>query len=561
MINFSIETKNSKNVDVRQRKIILEDKEWFVKEFIRSFLFVYANKVFYISKDGKEILLSPKDMKEKEKWLTETAEDDFNDYVANPKAGYKALAGFIDHIPVGIILYRELKEERVLYLAQGFIVPEYQKKGIGSNLLEKLLEQIAQDFDEFHVLTRHQNDAAMSLYNQVGFSVGTAEIVEKYGYNPMRYISFIKHSPQRKQAFDAKKVEHSDLGAQNEEWFRTQMKAIYKSIYDKKSLLIQKSNGLVTLGIDSFAEKEEWISETIENCLDQFYVNPKPEFKSLVFNYEEQAIACFLFEVNSETINVVEAFVVEEYRGKGLFKLFINTISSYKNIGVKNIKINVRHQNETMIQCVSKMGFYANAELSSAFYVSYQKSIENFELRKISARGIQFLDIKSEDHEWLVINYGKHFLNAFNGKIYFSPNENNENNPLILKDEQMKKKFATGLANKYLNDLNQNMIKLQIIFKNNEKIGAIFFKLDISSHSLIILDFFTVDAEILQNILSDFVKHSRNNNGIRSINTIVNHQNERLIQALVNINFQMESSKMAFNEHYQPLYQKLFFLN
>lgn len=556
MINYSVEAKNNTIVDVKQRKLILEDEEWFIKEFVRSFLFVYGNKVFYISSNDKDLLLGLKNIQEKEKWLIEAAQDDFDHYVTNPQPGYKALAGFIDSSPVGIILYRELKEERILYLAQGFVVPEYQKKGIGSSLLEKLLEKMEQDYDEFHVLTRHQNDAAIMLYNQLGFSVGTTEIVEKYGYNPMRYISFIKQSPQRKNIFNIKNIEHTELGAQNEEWFRTQMKDIYKSTYDKKSLLIKKSNGTVSLGTDSFAEKEEWINETIENCLNNFFINPKSEFKSIVFNYKDQPIACFLFEVNNDTIYVVEAFVIEEYRSKGLFKLFINTISSYKNIGVRNIIINVRHQNETMLQCVSKMGFYVNAESSTTYYVSMQKNVENFEVRKISARGIQFLDIKSDDHEWLKINYVKQFLNAFNRRILFTQNEGNKN-PLILKNEGLKNKYATRLVNKYLNE---NTIRGQIVWKNSEKIGAIFFKLDTTNHSLSILDLFTVDAEILQNILSDFVKHSKSNTDIKAINTVVDHQNERLIEALINTNFQM-GNNMVLNDYYNPLYQKFFYFS
>ncbi|CAF1093019.1 unnamed protein product [Brachionus calyciflorus] len=556
MIQFTVDAKNNKKVNVEQRPIVLEDKEWFCKEFLRSFLFVYSNKVFYISKDDKEILLSQRDNKEKEKWLIETAEDEFNDYVVDPKPGYKALVALIDSNPVGIVLYRELKDERILYLAQGFIIPDYQKKGIGSSLLEKLLEGISHDYDEFHVLARHQNDAAMNLYNQLGFSVSNAKIVEKYGYNPMRYISFTKQSPHRKQVFDTKKIEFTEFEAENEEWFRTQMKSIYKNTYGTKSFIIQKSNELITLGIDSITEKEEWINEIIENCLNEFYINPKPGFKSLVFNYEKQPIACFLFEVKNDFINVVEAFVIEEYRAKGLFKLFISTISSYKNAGIKNIIINVRHQNEIMLQCTTKMGFHINANSSSLFHVSMQKNIENFEVRIISARGIQFLECKINEHEWLILNFVKNFLNLYQNVIFFTKNDYNQN-PLILKDENLKKKFATELINKYLNDYNKNMIKVQIVCKNNEKIGAVFYKIDVTNHSLLILDIFTINAEILQNILCDFVKYSKTNNNTRIINVVVNHLNDRFIQALVNSNFQIGNNK----EYYEPLYQKLFYLN
>lgn len=114
--------------EVTTQDLTKADEAWFIKEFPRSFMAVYQNKTFVITKDEKPLLLGPNNIDEKNIWLMDTAKDEFQNYVLAAKDGYKAILIQYQKKPIGIMLYRLLNKDKILYLAQYFIVPEYQKR-------------------------------------------------------------------------------------------------------------------------------------------------------------------------------------------------------------------------------------------------------------------------------------------------------------------------------------------------------------------------------------------------------------------------------------------------
>ena len=93
---------------------------------------------------------------------------------------------------IGSLFYR-LIDDKTIYLAQYFIVPQYQKLGIGLYVVDSILPKLHPEYKRYEVLTRHQNDAAILLYKKLGFLVGDISLVVKYEYDPLRYIGFYKN--------------------------------------------------------------------------------------------------------------------------------------------------------------------------------------------------------------------------------------------------------------------------------------------------------------------------------------------------------------------------------
>lgn len=182
--------KNS--INVTTQLLTKADEAWFKKEFSRSFFKNYDGKVFVITKDEKPIVLGPKDKKDKQAWLDDTAREVFQDYIEQPKEGYKGITILFNGKPVGALLYRLLENGKVLYIAQYFIVPEKQHKGISLAVFLEHLPRLHPDSKRYEVLTRHQNAPAIMLWRKLGFSLGDAKLVEKYGYDPLRYMSGYK---------------------------------------------------------------------------------------------------------------------------------------------------------------------------------------------------------------------------------------------------------------------------------------------------------------------------------------------------------------------------------
>jgi len=176
--------------------MMLWDRYWFVKEFVEAYGGVYADKTFTIktAEGFKEV--GPKSKKEKESWLTSTANNEFADYVVDEKPSYKAylirLRQGTVTIRIGAILYRVDEINNELYLGQLFVQAEYQKKGIGKHVLTHILPTQYPDVKRYEVLARPQNDAANALYPRAGFTIAPNETVTKYGYDNKFYAAYYK---------------------------------------------------------------------------------------------------------------------------------------------------------------------------------------------------------------------------------------------------------------------------------------------------------------------------------------------------------------------------------
>jgi ribosomal protein S18 acetylase RimI-like enzyme len=189
-------SKTTKKIEIKNittQPLVENDEKWFYKEFVHGFMSVYKNKTLIITEGGKPKLLGPTHIKAKEKWLQETAKEEFNDYVLAGKENYKALKLKYKGKPVGAILYRLIQEkEEAIYLAQLFISPAFQHQGIATHVIEKILPKLHPDYKRYEVLTRHQNEVAMLLYNKLEFLIGDISLVQKYDYNPLYYVGFYK---------------------------------------------------------------------------------------------------------------------------------------------------------------------------------------------------------------------------------------------------------------------------------------------------------------------------------------------------------------------------------
>ncbi|OJW67422.1 MAG: hypothetical protein BGO68_00155 [Candidatus Amoebophilus sp. 36-38] len=175
------------------QELVKKDETWFYKEFLCGFMTMYQDKTFVITEHSKPKLLGPANIKEKEAWLLETAKEEFNDYVLNKRENYKAFKITYQDEPIGTIFYQLVSDkEQTIYLTQIFITPAFQKKGISAYLINQMLPKLHPTYKRCEVLTRHQNDVALLLYNKLGFSIGDISLVQKYGYNPLYYIGLYK---------------------------------------------------------------------------------------------------------------------------------------------------------------------------------------------------------------------------------------------------------------------------------------------------------------------------------------------------------------------------------
>ncbi|XVN43064.1 MAG: GNAT family N-acetyltransferase [Candidatus Rickettsia vulgarisii] len=92
---------------------------------------------------------------------------------------------------VGCLFY-QLLDNKTLYLAQYFIIPEFQRQKIGYYVIDQVLPKLYPEYKRYEVLLRYQNDVAILLYNKLGFTIGDIDLVKKYSYDPLRYMSFYK---------------------------------------------------------------------------------------------------------------------------------------------------------------------------------------------------------------------------------------------------------------------------------------------------------------------------------------------------------------------------------
>ena len=169
------------------------DKEWFVERFVNSVMASYKDKTFVvIYNDDLQIVTNDDEgYKIKEEIVTSGANQEFQNYVNNyNEEGFKAVKIIYDALSIGALLYRLIGD--TIYLGQLFILPEYQKKGIATEVINVLLPKKHPSYNVYEVLTRHQNIEALKFYKKLGFKVDKIEMVTKYEYDPLQYLPLIK---------------------------------------------------------------------------------------------------------------------------------------------------------------------------------------------------------------------------------------------------------------------------------------------------------------------------------------------------------------------------------
>ena len=170
-----------------------------INQYIFSFFEVYKSVNFSI---GNRKVLSgvPDDDKFKKNWLAQNAMKQFGVYATSGKKHHYALLIRLDNKPVAIAMYHITKknagglEGRTLYLAELFVYPDYQRRGIGTWIVNRMLRMLHPESRRLEVLARHQNAAAWHLYFrhaslQMIAGSEQSELVKKHGYNPNEYFA------------------------------------------------------------------------------------------------------------------------------------------------------------------------------------------------------------------------------------------------------------------------------------------------------------------------------------------------------------------------------------
>ena len=171
----------------------LDNKDWFESKFVETFLSEYIPLTFTIGPKDAPRVVGPQDTEEKKALLTETAAEEFEEYVIKPKDGYRALKIMVDGKPAGAILFRLRDKEKIIYLAQFFVCKEFSRKGLATYALEIEMRKSFPEYRRYEVLTRYQNEAGCGLYGKLKYLEDkTGEIAKSYGYDPSRYKSLYK---------------------------------------------------------------------------------------------------------------------------------------------------------------------------------------------------------------------------------------------------------------------------------------------------------------------------------------------------------------------------------
>jgi ribosomal protein S18 acetylase RimI-like enzyme len=183
---------------VTTQQLQKNDEKWFCKEFGRSYMPIYKGQTYFITQVGIFKLVGPNQVQEKDKWLQGMAKGQFTEYVMSAKEGYKALKIQYNGKNIGAILcHIKQDEEHTIHIADFFIMPEYQSKGIASYVIDKLLPASNPLTKQYEVLVRHQDGPALWLfYNKLSFSLGDVELVKKYERDPKYFVGLYKAFPK-----------------------------------------------------------------------------------------------------------------------------------------------------------------------------------------------------------------------------------------------------------------------------------------------------------------------------------------------------------------------------
>ncbi len=169
------------------------DQKWFENSFVETFLNGYKPLTFNVGPKENPKTLGPNDTEDKRKFLEETAKEEFENYVVNPKESYVGIKILVDGKPAGAILLRLIRNGKIIYLARLFICEEFARKGLATYVLKNELRKKFPGYKRYEVLTRYENRAGNALNKRLQYTEDkSGKIAEFYGYNPERYMGFYK---------------------------------------------------------------------------------------------------------------------------------------------------------------------------------------------------------------------------------------------------------------------------------------------------------------------------------------------------------------------------------
>ncbi|MDP1845715.1 MAG: N-acetyltransferase [Candidatus Moranbacteria bacterium] len=90
-----------------------------------------------------------------------------------------------ENILVGIISYK-IRDKDHVYIGGLIIKPEFQKQGLGKQVMEKLLEEL-KDYKELDLVVHPENFSAIKLYKSLGF-IEKSRLENHYGDGEPRLL-------------------------------------------------------------------------------------------------------------------------------------------------------------------------------------------------------------------------------------------------------------------------------------------------------------------------------------------------------------------------------------
>ena len=342
---------NNKRLKIEKKLISINEREWFIREYRRSFQFIFNNKILCITNNDKEVHISPENDSEKEKYLHEAAKIEFNDYIASPKDGYKAIAAWLEKTPIGVLLYREMNHNGPIYFAQGFVLPEHQHNEIGDKLLFDLIKSLRKEFD---VITRH---AALNMCKRLSLSLTNHSRSTRLIKNDVSFFETVEEPINFKfVTFEVAKT------SCEKEWL---LKELKRSYYEKMNRMKKEE------ATNHLNEIKEWIDNSMK-FIDGHFI----EYKSILILYRNRKIGCLLYKILNpkHIINIEHMCIVNEYQRRGIGTHCLNTIF---NQDLSRIQVSVRPKDQISINFFQKAGFVSSKTCDTVGQLMFVKYLKN----------------------------------------------------------------------------------------------------------------------------------------------------------------------------------------
>lgn len=146
------------------------------KIFLDAFIKCYGDlPLEKLQKSSREELVS---------WLDSTFDETYNAHQNNQDQLW--LTAKVDCNEVGFIVIDVSKHPDEIYLMQFAIAPTFQRKGIGTTIIDQLIEQFPK-CQKFAVVTRWVNEESVMFYKNYGFKTSP---YSHEGYDPKLYGGF-----------------------------------------------------------------------------------------------------------------------------------------------------------------------------------------------------------------------------------------------------------------------------------------------------------------------------------------------------------------------------------